>query len=220
MYLKDHYVVLNRGEGNFGIHSGAVLLDPGKTFGSNVILEIYNRSNQPVINPDVSIEVHNSPKFDQKQALSKQSQTFFLNLDRVYQQLDDNPKAHFSRVRPTTSISVSGASALCENQSLLIRIEGNISKEIKRIGSKDHFGFRTVNQAIRKGDASADTLVMDTFPSLLEHIEILTRVQNCLLSESCFEKRPPCWTFSCLATPTANSKPTSNSESRSTGSMP
>ncbi|MFL3659594.1 MAG: hypothetical protein ACJ07L_16275 [Opitutales bacterium] len=45
MYLKDHYVVLNRGEENFGIHSGAVLLDPGKTLGSNVIPEIYNRSN-------------------------------------------------------------------------------------------------------------------------------------------------------------------------------
>lgn len=51
MYLKDHYAILNRGEENFGIHSGAVLLDPGKTFGSNVIPEIYNRSNQPVINP-------------------------------------------------------------------------------------------------------------------------------------------------------------------------
>ena len=116
------------------------------------------KSTIGVTNPLVSIEVHNSPKFDQKQALYKQSRTFFLNLDRVYQQLDDNPKPHFSRVRPATSISVSGASAISENQSPLIRIEGNISKEIKRIGSKDHFGFRTVNQAIRKGGASADTL--------------------------------------------------------------
>ena len=27
MYLKEHYVVLNRGEGNFGLHCGAILLD-------------------------------------------------------------------------------------------------------------------------------------------------------------------------------------------------
>ncbi len=61
VYLKDHYVVLNRGDGNFGLHSGAVLLDPVKTSGSNIILEIYNQSDQPVINPVVSIEVYHSP---------------------------------------------------------------------------------------------------------------------------------------------------------------
>lgn len=27
MYLKEHYVVLNPGEGNFGLHTSAVLLD-------------------------------------------------------------------------------------------------------------------------------------------------------------------------------------------------
>lgn len=197
MYLKDHYVVLNRGEGNFGLHSGAVLLDPGKTFGSNVILEIYNRSDQPVINPVVSIEVYHSPKFDQKEkeALRKKSKKLFTNLGRVYQQLDDNPKANFSKVRPTTNISVSGASAQSENQSLLIRIEGSIAKEIKRIGTKDHFGFRTVNQAIRKGDASADTLVMDYFPSLLEHIEILARIQKLKLKRIVFRKATPMQDF-------------------------
>jgi len=41
MYLKEHYVVLNQGEGNFGLHTSAILLDPIKTFGTNVMLEIY-----------------------------------------------------------------------------------------------------------------------------------------------------------------------------------
>jgi hypothetical protein len=40
MYLKEHFVVLNQGEGNFGIHTSAVLLDPIKTFGTNIMLEI------------------------------------------------------------------------------------------------------------------------------------------------------------------------------------
>ena len=41
MYLKEHYVVLNQGKGNFGIHTGAVLLDPVKTFGTNIICLLY-----------------------------------------------------------------------------------------------------------------------------------------------------------------------------------
>ena len=46
MYLREHYVVLNQGAGNFGIHTSAVLLDPVKTFGTNVMLEIYNPGDQ------------------------------------------------------------------------------------------------------------------------------------------------------------------------------
>jgi len=58
MYLKEHYVVLNQGEGNFGIHTGAVLLDPIQTFGTNIMLEIYNTGDQPVVNPLVSLEAY------------------------------------------------------------------------------------------------------------------------------------------------------------------
>ncbi|HET7536998.1 MAG TPA: DNA-binding protein, partial [Candidatus Didemnitutus sp.] len=36
MYLKEHFVLLNPGEGNFGLHTSAVLLDPIKTFGTNI----------------------------------------------------------------------------------------------------------------------------------------------------------------------------------------
>ena len=57
MYLKEHFVVLNQGEGNFGIHTSAVLLDPIKTFGTNIMLEIYNTGDQPVVNPVVSVEM-------------------------------------------------------------------------------------------------------------------------------------------------------------------
>ena len=63
MYLKEHYVVLNQGEGNFGIHTSAVLLDPIKTFGTNMMLEIYNTGDQPVVNPLVSVEIFRAPAF-------------------------------------------------------------------------------------------------------------------------------------------------------------
>jgi hypothetical protein len=62
MYLKEHFVVLNQGEGNFGLHTSAVLLDPIKTFGTNIMLEIYNTGDQPVVNPVVSVEVFRAPE--------------------------------------------------------------------------------------------------------------------------------------------------------------
>lgn len=197
MYLKEHYVVLNRGEGNFGLHSGAVLLDPVKTFGSNVILEIYNRSDQPVINPVVSIEVYRAPAYnvEEKLELRDRRLVYFSNLDKVYRHLDDKPKQNFERLRPTTEISVRGQSARTENQSVLIRADNSIREELTRISRNGHFGFRTVNQALRKGDQEADTLVLDYFPSLTEHVEILARVRKLKLKNLVFRKATPLQEF-------------------------
>ncbi len=197
MYLKEHYVVLNRGEGNFGLHSGAVLLDPVKTFGSNVILEIYNRTNELVINPVLSIEVYHSPLFDINEKMERRDQRliFFSNMDTVYRQLDANPKAHFSRIRPTVEIAVSGRSARAENQSVLLKGDENIKREIARVSRNSHFGYRTLNQAIRKGDPEADTLIMDHFPSLPEHIEILARVKRMKIERIVFRQATPMHDF-------------------------
>lgn len=193
MYLKEHYVVLNRGEGNFGLHSGAVLLDPVKTFGSNVVLEIYNRSDHPVINPVVSIEIYRAPKYDmsEKQELRDKRVALSSSLSKVYRQLTDKPKQHFERLRPTTNISVRGQSALTENRSILIHCNNPIRQELKRVASNGHFGFRTVSQVLRKGDQKADTLVLDYFPSLTEHIEILARIQKLKLKNLVFRKATP-----------------------------
>lgn len=197
MYLKEHYVVLNRGEGNFGLHSGAVLLDPIKTFGSGIILEIYNRSDQPVINPVVSIEVYRAPHFDRDRIAEKRDQrmVFFSNLDKIYRQLDAKPKQQFDRLRPTTDISLRGQSAKTDNQSILIRAENSIKEEIQRVARNGHFGFRTVNQALRKGDQEADTLVLDYFPSLTEHIEILANINHLKIKNLVFRKATPMQEF-------------------------
>ncbi|EDY80999.1 hypothetical protein VDG1235_616 [Verrucomicrobiia bacterium DG1235] len=197
MYLKEHYVVLNRGEGNFGLHSGAVLLDPIKTFGSGIILEIYNRSDQPVINPVVSIEVYRAPHFDEDRIAEKRDQrmVFFSNLDKVYRQLDNKPKQHFERLKAATDISLRGQSAKTDNQSILIRSENSIKDEIARVARNGNFGYRTVSHALRKGDQEADTLVLDYFPSLTEHIEILANIRRLKLKNLVFRKATPMQEF-------------------------
>ncbi|MCH6258565.1 LOG family protein [Puniceicoccaceae bacterium K14] len=190
LYLKEHYVVLNRGEGNFGLHSAAVLLDPIKTCGSNIVLEIYNSSEEIVINPLVSIEVYHAPKLSStdKESTKKKNQVFFEKLDVAYEALDKRPDIHHARIRPTTEISVSGQSARTPNQSILIESGNDIQTEIEKITDHGHFGYRTLNQAIRKGNDKADTLVIDHFPSLTEHIEILAHIRKLNIRQLVFRK--------------------------------
>lgn len=190
MYLKEHYVILNTGEGNFGLHTAAVLLDPIKTFGSNIVLEIYNSSEQPVINPVVSIEVYHAPKYDriEKEQITERNKVFFSGLRELYRHLDENPNAHFSNMRPTTNVSISGRSARTENLSLLYYRSREIGEEVRRIESDRHFGYRTISQAIRRGDPKSDTLVLEHFPSVPEHVEILARFRMLKIKNIVFRK--------------------------------
>ena len=93
MYLKEHFVVLNQGEGNFGIHTSAVLLDPIKTFGTNIMLEIYNTGDQPVVNPMVSVEVFRAPESADPEfkAAAKRRTRLLATASELYKCLDENP---------------------------------------------------------------------------------------------------------------------------------
>ncbi len=61
MYLNDHYVVLQSGF-ELGRHLSATILDPIKTRGIRIYLEIVNRSHQPIVNPLVSAKIYRSAK--------------------------------------------------------------------------------------------------------------------------------------------------------------
>lgn len=57
MFLHHHYVVLDPGDGTLGTHLQAVVLDPVSTRGTNVYLEFANRTDHPIINPAVGARV-------------------------------------------------------------------------------------------------------------------------------------------------------------------
>ncbi|MFP4476170.1 MAG: LOG family protein [Desulfatibacillaceae bacterium] len=61
MYLNDHYVVLQSGF-ETGSHLAATVLDPIKTRGIRIYLEIVNGSNQPIVNPLITAKVYRAPK--------------------------------------------------------------------------------------------------------------------------------------------------------------
>src|SRR2546430_4200801 len=113
MYLKEHFVVLNQGPGNLGIHTSAVLLDPIKTFGTNVMLEIYNTGDQPVVNPMVSVDIFRAPEGTDPEvkALAKKRQRLLTTAGDMFRCLDDSPAIATSEAHPKTKITVRGQSA-------------------------------------------------------------------------------------------------------------
>ncbi len=188
MYLKEHFVVLNQGEGNFGIHTSAVLLDPIKTFGTNVMLEIYNTGDQPIVNPVVSVEVFRAPEANDPEfkTLSKRRTRLLSTVTELYTCLDTHPPAQNGEARPRTKITVKGQSATTENHALFLKSGEDLKRVLGETGGP--CGHRTMIQALDAAPENADTLVLDHFPTLLEQIELITRMADVKLKRVVFRK--------------------------------
>ncbi len=189
MYLREHFVVLNPGEGNFGLHTSAVLLDPIKTSGTNIMLEVYNTGEQPVVNPMVSVEIFRAPppEDSETKTLAKKRQRLLATTKNLYKCLDASPALDLVEAKPKTKITVRGQSATMENRAILVRANDD---ELKKLLAADAcpLGARTMIQALDTKDADADTLVVDYFPDLLEHTELVTRLGDLKLRRLIFRK--------------------------------
>jgi len=190
MYLKEHFVVLNQGAGNFGIHTSAVLLDPVKTFGTNIMLEIYNTGDHPVVNPMVSVEIYRAPeeKDPEFNTLSRRRLRLLGAATELYTNLDERPPRDSAEARPKTVISVKGQSSTMENRAICLR--AGTAEDVKKLYAENNgaCGHKTMIQAMDAAPKDADTLVLDYFPDLLEHIELLTRISEVKLRRILFRK--------------------------------
>jgi hypothetical protein len=187
MYLREHFVVLSPGEGNFGLHTSAVLLDPVKTSGTNIMLEIYNTGDQPVVNPMVSVEIFRAPPAEDTEAktLAKKRQRLLATAKSLYKCLDTAPAVDHGEARPRTKVTVRGQSSTMENRAILVRASDD---ELKKLLARDAcpVGARTMIQALDAHAPDADTLVVDYFPDLLEHTELVTRLADLRLKRIIF----------------------------------
>lgn len=187
MYLREHFVVLSPGEGNFGLHTSAVLLDPVKTSGTNIMLEIYNTGDQPVVNPMVSVEIFRAPPAEdtESRTLAKKRQRLLATAKSLYKCLDTAPAVDHGEARPRTKVTVRGQSSTMENRAILVRASDD---ELKKLLSRDGcpVGARTMIQALDAHAPDADTLVVDYFPDLLEHTELVTRLADLRLKRIIF----------------------------------
>jgi len=191
MYLKEHYVVLNQGEGPFGIHTSAVLLDPLKTFGTNVMLEIYNQGDQPVVNPLVSVEVFRAPPVSDPESkqLAKRRTRLLTTVGEAFQALDEAPPPPATEARPRARLTVRGQSSTMENLSRLLSLGAGGTLKPKLAEAKGESpGYKTLIQALDNAPADADTLLVDYFPNLFEYIELLTRVPELKIRRIVFRR--------------------------------
>ncbi len=188
MYLKEHYVVLSPGEGNFGLHTSAILLDPIKTFGTNIMLEIYNNGDQPVVNPMVSVDIFRAPPFTNPEVktLTKKRVRLLASASSLFKCLDDNPPVHTAEASPKSKIIVRGQSSTMENRCVVVRANEDLKKFLE--GQACPIGSRTLVQALDSAPPDADTLVIDYFPDLLENLEMLTRIGDVKLKRIIFRK--------------------------------
>lgn len=191
MYLKEHFVVLNQGEGHFGIHTSAVLLDPIKTFGTNIMLEIYNTGDQPVVNPMVSVELFRAPPplDPETKSLAKRRTRLLTTVSDLYQCLDEMPPKPSAETKPKTRITVRGQSSTMANTSLFFHAGSapNLRAKVSDAKLGGH-GFATMIEALDNAPSDADTLLIDYFPNLMENIELLTRIQELKLKRIVFRK--------------------------------
>jgi len=191
MYLKEHYVVLNRGEGNFGLHCGAILLDPIKTFGTNIMLEIYNSGDQPVVKPrrlgrGVPGAHRRRPR---GQGARKKTPPVLLRRARTLRRHGQEPAPrHRGRTPPAHADHRQGQSALMENYSVFLSSAEFAALKGQSAEDRLPGGFRTLIQALDHAPDNADTLVLDYFPNLPEHIELLSRVPTLKLKRLIFRQ--------------------------------
>ena len=176
MYLKEHYVVLNQGEGNFGIHTSAVLLDPVKTFGTNVMLEIYNPGDQPVVNPLVSVEVFRAPQTEDPEVrtLARKRTRLLATAAGLFKAMDDCPACVAEEARPRTRLSVRGQSGAVDNRALVVRAGADVRRLLE--SKRSSLGHRTMIQALDAAEPGADTLITEYFPGLMEQVELFARL--------------------------------------------
>lgn len=189
MYLPEHYVVLRRSEDKFGIHTGAVLLDPGKTFGTNIMLEIYNASDQFVLNPVVAIDIYRAGSMERvdEKTMRSRRETMYFNLHQVYERMETG--SHNVLAKPSTAdnISVRWESPWSENESIVLPF--SLDEPRKSPGEEENLHpATTVSSALKKKPEDADTLVLNFFPNLSEHIEILGRSEKHKLRRLVFKK--------------------------------
>ncbi len=173
MYLRSHYVVLNRGGGEFGLHAGSVVLDPVRTFGTQVLLEIYNTSDQPIVNPVVSVDVYQAPPRDRNDGDGA-----VARLGEAALRETDAPRARTISIPRGTRRLPRGAQAPGPNPCSLF------ADDHRRVLVADDVASALSDEAATQ----ASTLAMEFFPNLSEHMALLAHVGDSPLRRLIFRR--------------------------------
>lgn len=163
-----------------------------KTFGTNIMLEIYNQGEEPVVNPMVSVEIFRAPERDgsQVKTLTAKRERLISVAQDTFACLDDRPPepgAAKDAPKPRLRVALRGQHAQMENACHFLHV-GNNGHNLKEVlaDTEGACGYPTLLHALEHAPANADTLVTHCFPNLPEQVELLTRLPDLKLKRIIF----------------------------------
>jgi len=184
MYLNEHYVVLQGGF-TLGRNLPATVLDPIKTRGIRIYLEIVNQSNHPIVNPLIAAKVYNAAKSRnglRRKKTAREDDFYTYHQMREFEKSFnrfDNATCHFFE-KPVAviqreagglkkaAIFLNGPGQTCEVTQAMCALS---RRDFSPNSECSH-----VYATSRIGDAIKDfpvVLVMKYFPNIIEHRDII-----------------------------------------------
>jgi len=184
MYLNEHYVVLQSGFA-LGRNLPATVLDPIKTRGIRIYLEIVNQSNHPIVNPLISAKVYNAAKSRNGLRRKKAAQVSHFYTYRDMREFEErfyclsNTTCHFLdkpvAVAPgeadglkKAEIFLNGPSEDCDvtrAMCSLARRDFSPKSECSHV-----YATSRIEDAL---DSTPAVLIMKYFPNIIEHRDII-----------------------------------------------
>jgi predicted Rossmann-fold nucleotide-binding protein len=191
MYLNYHYVVLQNDTdrfGELGYHLPATILDPIRTRGISIYLEIINRSDQPIVNPMIPAKIYRAAQFDLDNGFHSNG---FHSKPRHYDELRALEK-RFDGMAKSTCYYLNKPAALFpsdlkdpEKVDLYINGPENPCENPVSVCASDRRNFRpdsrcphvyAVSRIPFPADRKPQPLVLKYFPNIPEHHEIIDKV--------------------------------------------
>jgi predicted Rossmann-fold nucleotide-binding protein len=185
MYLNDHYVVLQSGF-ELGEHLSATILDPIKTRGIRIYLEIVNNSQHPIVNPLIAAKVYQVPNHQKSKKWfhpSKGGKPYTYDQMRELEQLmNGSPGKTCNYVARPVAVLPCGEKEGYRNASVFM----NGPPDPCRAGSASctagrrdfspasicHHIYAT-SKITQKCNGSPSAVVLKYFPSMMEHRDII-----------------------------------------------
>jgi len=184
MYLNEHFVVLQSGFA-MGRNLPATVLDPIKTRGIQIYLEIVNHSDHPIVNPLISAKIYHAAKsrngYRPPKAARKNngySYRQMRQLEKCFNSLD-NSTCHFidkplalipgdSEELNKAEIFLNGPGQLCEvtrAMCALARRDFSPNSECAHV-----YATSKIQEVVKNGPA---VLALKYFPNIIEHRDII-----------------------------------------------
>ncbi len=189
MYLNEHYIVLQSSLA-LGRHLPATILDPIKTRGVQIYLEIVNEGNQPIVNPLIPAKVYRAKRLPSKtktrKSNTKDAAHLYEYMRKLEKKFDENKQSTCNFLtRPVAIINeelncidsieilTNGPKVNCEKTKVECLHDW---RDLTPESSCPHKYATSKIKRISKNIGKA--IVLKYFPNLIEHRDIINLVSK------------------------------------------